>query len=78
MAILTIDLAAGERLYTTEEAAALLGISPRTLETARQRGGGPRYYRVGRCVRYAKSDLIAYLAKRLRKSTSDIEEMDDE
>lgn len=41
----------------TPEAAAYLGLSPRSLEYWRYRGKGPRYSRLGRAVVYAVADL---------------------
>lgn len=45
---------------TTEEAAALLKIRPRTLTTMRHTGSGPEYHRIGGVVRYTLEDLKAY------------------
>ena len=56
-------------LYTVE-AAFLLGLSPRTLEALRLRGGGPPYIQVTpKAVRYRRRD--AWLDARQRVSTSD-------
>ncbi len=53
------------------EAAHFLGMSPRTLEAWRVRGGGPVFSKIGtRAVRYRRSDLIAWSAGRQRQSTS--------
>ena len=61
-----------DALLFTIEAAFLLGLSPRTLESLRLKGGGPAYYSVGRrACRYRRSDLTAWLDGRRRKSTSD-------
>ncbi len=61
----------GALLYTVE-AAFLLGLSPRTLEALRLRGGGPPYIQVTpKAVRYRRRDLDAWLDARQRKSTSD-------
>lgn len=55
-------------LFTTGEAAKLLGVSPRTMEGWRARDEGPRFVRVGpRAVRYKISDLEEYLHLHLRK-----------
>lgn len=43
---------------TTAEAAALLGVSVRTLESLRAAGTGPRFVRVGRAVRYPREALF--------------------
>lgn len=59
-------------LLPTREAAAFLGLSPRTLEKWRCTGEGPVYCVVSsRCVRYRLQDLEAWAANRLRQSTSD-------
>ena len=50
----------------TREAAALVGLSPRTLDTYRCTGAGPRYYRLGGSVRYRETDLAAWDAGRGR------------
>ena len=59
-------------LITPPEAARLLNLSERALENWRHRGGGPRYVRVsGRCIRYRRGDILAWIGERLRVSTSD-------
>ena len=60
-----------ERLLTTAAAAALVGVSPSTLNKLRVHGGGPVYVKIQRSVRYERSALIAYLHSRSRTSTSD-------
>ena len=50
-------------------AAALLGVSVDTLADWRCRGGGPRYVRVGRLIRYRDADLQAWLATRVCVNT---------
>lgn len=61
-----------DALLSTIETAALLSLSPRTLETLRVRGGGIPFIALSRrCVRYKKSDVLAYIESRRRKSTSD-------
>lgn len=54
----------------TEQAAEYLHLSPKTLETMRSRGGGPPYVKFGRRVIYRRKDLEAWLAERVRHSTS--------
>lgn len=62
-----------DEMKTTEEAAALLSLSPRTLSTWRTRGGGPRWVRYSaRCVRYRLSDLIEFVEERMRSNTSEV------
>ena len=55
----------------TEQVAAHLGLSPRTLESYRSRGGGPAFYVFGSVVRYLLSDVLKWASKRRRRSTSD-------
>lgn len=57
-------------LLTTEQAADFLGLSPRTLEDWRYKGGGPRYKKVGRSVRYVKAELIEWVQEGTREHTS--------
>ena len=59
------------RYMKTREVAALLGLSPRTLETYRWRGGGPAFSRFGTSVRYLRSHVLAWAAARRVRSTSD-------
>jgi len=42
------------------QAAQFLGLSVRTLQAWRVRGGGPRYCKIGRAVRYQRKVLIAF------------------
>ena len=57
--------------WRTPEAAAYAGVSDRTLEALRQKGGGPAYLKIGRAVLYRKSDLDTWLDQCLRTSTSE-------
>lgn len=59
-----------EPLLTTAQAAAHLGLSPRTLEEWRLRGGGPVFRKLGRrTVRYAQSDLADFIQVSARVNT---------
>ena len=49
------------QLYSTKEAARLLGVSHRTLEDWRCAGTGPRFITIHRMVRYRADDLAAFL-----------------
>jgi predicted DNA-binding transcriptional regulator AlpA len=61
-----------QELLDTRAAAAVLRLSPRTLESLRLRGGGPRYIRLSRrAVRYHPSDLDCWIESSRRSSTSD-------
>lgn len=55
----------------TAQVAAYLGLSPRTLESYRSRGGGPPFYVLGSVVRYLLSDVLKWASTRRRNSTSD-------
>ena len=59
----------GEIIDTTE-AAKRLGLSASTLNKLRLTGGGPRFATLGRAIRYRVPDLDAWVAARLRESTS--------
>ena len=61
-----------DALLLTAEVAFLLGLSPRTLEAWRLRGGGPPFVAVTpKAVRYRRCDLKAWIEARVRTSTSD-------
>ncbi|MDD9993558.1 MAG: helix-turn-helix domain-containing protein [Rhodospirillales bacterium] len=55
----------------TAQVAAYLGLSQRTLESYRSRGGGPPFYVMGSVVRYLLSDVLKWASTRRRNSTSD-------
>ena len=50
-------------LLTVAEAARLLGVSASGMRRLQQERRIP-FFKVGRCVRFAKGDLAAYLAQR--------------
>ena len=63
---------ARESLLTPAEAAQILNVTERCLENWRHRGGGPVFVRVsGRCIRYQRGDLLAWVRERLRTNTHD-------
>jgi hypothetical protein len=68
MSAIADDLDSG---VTETVAADLLGVSPRTLQAWRVRGGGPRFCKIGRSVRYRRRDLVAFQEARLFSSTSE-------
>lgn len=49
------------QVYSTKEAARMLGVSHRTLEDWRTRGTGPRFIMLGRLVRYRATDLERFV-----------------
>lgn len=61
-------------LLTNEQAAALLGIKPKTLEIWRIKGKSPPFLKLGRAkqapIRYQRSDILIWLKKRSFASTS--------
>ena len=58
-------------LLTEQETSALLRISVKGLQSWRYRGGGPKFLKLGRTVRYRRGDLQDFVLKALRSSTSD-------
>ena len=54
--------------YATAE---FLGVSVRTLQAWRYRGGGPDFMKLGNAVRYSPSAVEAWAGERTRASTSD-------
>ena len=58
------------RLLTQREAALALRLSERTLERLRVAGGGPRFVKAGRAVRYREADIERWIADRAVSSTS--------
>lgn len=59
------------RYLKTPDAAAHLGLSPRTLEKHRCYGTGPAFRKLGGRIVYAIEDLDAWAEIGLRRSTSD-------
>ena len=53
-------------LLTTDEAAEVLHMAPRTLINMRFAGAGPRYYKVTRRVCYRLSDLEDYIGSNIK------------
>ena len=59
-------------LLTEDEAAEMIGFTPRFLQNRRLSGDGPRFIRVSaRAIRYRIADLEAWAEARIRTSTSD-------
>ena len=61
-----------KELLDTEEAAAYLRLSPKTLVKNRCIGGSPPFFKAGRRVIYDRADLDRWLDERRRTSTSDV------
>ncbi len=59
-------------LINEREAAAFLGLTSRTLQGFRWKGGGPRYIKISsRCLRYRRTDLREWSESRMRSNTSE-------
>lgn len=54
------------------EAAKMTGVPPATLATWRSRGGGPKFLKLGRVVRYRRRALYEWMAARERRHTGDV------
>jgi predicted DNA-binding transcriptional regulator AlpA len=58
------DVQLPPRLWTHQETAEFLGLSPATLHDLNYKRTGPRSFKVGRHRRYDPRDVIAWLAER--------------
>lgn len=58
-------------VLTEIEAAPRVGLAVSTLQKLRVTGGGPRFLKLGRSVRYRSQDLEEFLAGRVVSSTSE-------
>ena len=59
-------------LIDEKVAAAFLGLEPRTMQSFRQRGNGPKFIKISsRCLRYRRADLKTWSDSLVRRSTSD-------
>jgi hypothetical protein len=58
-------------LYTEDEAAEIMRLSPRTLQQWRLRGRGPRYHKLGKRCLYTMKALVAFVQANERQSTSE-------
>jgi predicted DNA-binding transcriptional regulator AlpA len=61
------DDAADDTLMSEAQAAALLGVTQRTLQGWRRNGAGPGFVRLtARSVRYRRADLVGWVNARLQ------------
>lgn len=60
-----------DEAVNASEAAKLTGVPPATLATWRSRGGGPKFLKLGRVVRYRRRTLFEWMAARERRHTGD-------
>ena len=58
-------------LLNQSKVAKILGVTEKFLEARRCRGGGVPFIRVGRLVRYRRSDIEAWLESRRVSSTTE-------
>jgi predicted DNA-binding transcriptional regulator AlpA len=64
-----------DRLLRTRDAAKVVGLSPRTMESYRRNGGGPPFVKIrDYAVRYVLRDLLAWIVARKRTLTLDLNE----
>jgi len=59
------------RYLNTTQAARILQLSSRTLENFRVRGGGPAFMKFGGRVFYRPEDILDWVERTVRTSTSD-------
>lgn len=57
-------------LLNEKQAAALMNVSVSFLQKLRIRGGGPKFLKISKSIRYRKSDIETYLSESERQSTS--------
>lgn len=60
-----------ESLLMTSEAAEIVRLSQAHLEKMRIYGTGPRFVRLGRAIRYRRTDLLTWIEGGLSGSTSE-------
>ena len=60
-----------ETLLTPVQAADFLQIKPNTLAKWRVTGEGPPFVRVGRAIRYSMRELMRFIERQTRRSTSE-------
>lgn len=59
------------RLLSDRQVAEVMGIPAKTLQGFRYKGGGPKFIKVGRSVRYRAADVEAWLEANTKTSTSE-------
>lgn len=58
-------------LLTESQVAQLTGLSIRTFQAYRLRGGGPRFIKLGRAVRYRQRDISQWIEESAQDHTGD-------
>lgn len=64
--------ASDQQLFPVEDVAIYLSCSVYTLQRLRCAGGGIPYTKVGRCVTYKKSDVLAYQERQTVMNTAQL------
>jgi predicted DNA-binding transcriptional regulator AlpA len=59
-------------LFTEKQAAHYLTRSVSSLRRGRKSGSGPKFIRLGRSIRYAKTELDAYLSARMSGAVPEV------
>lgn len=59
-----------EPMMTVQQVADLLGVSIYTIHRLKEKPDGLRAYRVGRCIRFKRSEVEEYLASHVVESVS--------
>jgi len=49
------------RLLNTEQVASYIGLAKQTISELRVKGGGPKFCKIGRAVRYKREDLDSWI-----------------
>lgn len=66
-----------QQYLNTQQAAELIGVELRTLESWRQRGDGPPYVSISRrCVRYDINDLTQWINQHKKQATWECQKED--
>jgi hypothetical protein len=74
--LITSTAADLDAVLNENQAAEFLGISVRTLQAWRVRGGGPNYCKIGRSVRYQRRVLVSFLEEHRTSSTTEADAKD--
>jgi hypothetical protein len=60
-----------DELWPERRYAKYRGVSPRTAQRERETGAGCPFIKIGRTVRYRQRDVIEFIERHLRRSTSE-------
>jgi predicted DNA-binding transcriptional regulator AlpA len=59
-------------LMTEQQASKFLELSPKTLQKYRMQGGGPKFIKIGRKIRYRRKHLDEWLETRTFENTGQV------